>query len=98
MRNNIVEMGLEPERLYAAMSRFKKLGDRGERTKRVPLYQVLKWHSAMVIDSKHPYHLLANSMVWLSEKYPRPLLKPIPTWFRELTYEPVSTDTKRAAA
>ena len=27
MRNNIVEMGLQPERLYAAMSRFEKLGD-----------------------------------------------------------------------
>ncbi|MGI8679960.1 MAG: ferritin-like domain-containing protein [Jatrophihabitans sp.] len=97
MRNNIVDMGMAPERLYSAMSRFKKLGERGDRTRYVPLYQVLKWHSAMVIDSEHPYHLLANSMVWLSEKYPRALLKPIPTWFRELTYEPVSTSTKAAA-
>ena len=29
MRNNIVDMGLEPERLYKAMMRFKELGDRG---------------------------------------------------------------------
>ena len=100
MRNNIVEMGLQPERLYAAMYRFTKLGERGEYTQRVPLYQVLKWHSAMVIDPKHPYHLVANSMVWLSEKYPRPLLRPIPTWFKELTFEPVSSTTgkKKKAA
>lgn len=96
MRNNLVDMGLQPERLYAAMSRFKKLGERGEATNRVPLYQVLKWHSAMVINPKHPYHLLANSMLWASERYPRVLLKPIPTWFREIRYEPVSRTTKIA--
>lgn len=47
---------------------------------------------------QHPYHLLANSMVWLSEMYPRPLLRPIPTWFRELTFKPVSDGTEKSAA
>jgi hypothetical protein len=37
-------------------------------------------------------------MVWLSSLYPRPLLRPIPTWFRELTYEPVSYGTRRSDA
>ena len=96
MRNNIVEMGLEPERLYTAMARFKKLGDRGERTKFVPLYQVLKVHAGMVVDPKHPYHLVANRMVWMSERYPRFLLRPIPTWFKELTFEPVSSGTGKS--
>jgi hypothetical protein len=90
IRNSVADMGLQPDRLYAAMNRFKKLGERGQYTPRVPLYQVLKWHSAMVVNPKHPYHLLANSMVWASEQYPRRLLRPIPTWFRELTHEPVS--------
>ena len=54
MRNNIVEMGLEPERLYNAIKRFRKLGDRGEHTHRVPLYQVLKVHAAMVVDPQPP--------------------------------------------
>jgi hypothetical protein len=90
MRNNIVDMGLEPERLYTAMSRFKKLGERGESTKRLPLYQVVKWHAAMVTNPKHPYHLLANSMVRVSSHYPRTLLRPIPSWFKELTYEPAA--------
>lgn len=90
VRNEVVGMGFQPERLYDAMSRFTKLGGRGEWTYRVPLYQVLKWHAGMVVNPRHPYHLLANGMVWLSDRYPRPLLKPIPTWFKELTYEPAA--------
>jgi len=97
VRNEVVGMGLDANRLYGAMSRFKKLGERGESTHRVPLYQVLKWHSAMVINPKHPYHLLANSMVWASEFYPKVLLRPIPSWFKELTYEPVSTGVEHIA-
>lgn len=95
IRNNLIDMGLQPERLYTAMDRFGKLGARSERTRLVPLYQVLRVHASMVVDSKHPYHLLANTMVTLSEHYPRALLRPIPSWFKELTFEPTSTGTTR---
>ena len=54
------------------------------------LAQLLKRHAAMVVNPRHPYHLLANSMVWLSDLYPRTLLRPIPSWFRELTHEPAA--------
>ncbi len=90
VRNEIADMGMEPERLYNAMKRFKQLGERGEHTWRVPTYQVLKRHAAMVVNPRHPYHLLANSMVWLSDRYPRVLLRPIPSWFKELTHEPAA--------
>ena len=88
--DEIVGMGLEPERLRQAMLRFKHLGERGEHTWRVPAYQVLKRHAGLVVNPRHPYHLLANSMVWLSDRYPKSLLKPIPSWFRELTHEPAA--------
>jgi hypothetical protein len=88
--NEITEMGLDPDRLRSAMKRFKTLGERGEQTWRVPTYQVLKLHSRMVVNPRHPYHLLANSMVKLSDFYPRPLLKPIPSWFKELTHKPAA--------
>jgi len=88
IRNEIAGMGMEPQRLYNAVKRFKQLGDRGENTWRVPAYQVLKRHAAVVVNPQHPYQLLANSMVWLSGRYPRPLLRPVPSWFKELTYEP----------
>ena len=90
IRNEIVGMGMEPERLYNAVKRFKQLGERGEHAWRVPAYQLLKRHAAMVVNPNHPYHLLANSMVWLSERYPRPLLRPVPSWFKELTCEPAA--------
>ncbi|CAN3127555.1 ferritin-like domain-containing protein [Mycobacterium sp. smrl_JER01] len=90
IRNEIVGMGLEPERLYNAVKRFQTLGERGEFTHRVPTYRVLRRHAAMVVKPRHPYHLLANSMVWASDLYPRVLLKPIPSWFKELTHEPAA--------
>lgn len=88
--NNIVGMGMERERLYHAMMRFKSLGERSDFSWRVPTYQVLKRHAAMVVNPRHPYHLVANSMVWLSDRYPRPLLPRIPSWFNELTHEPAA--------
>lgn len=90
IRNEMAGMGMEAERLYNAVKRFKQLGERGETTPRVPAYRVLRRHAAMVVNPQHPYHLLANSMVWLSERYPRPLLKPVPSWFKELTYRPAA--------
>ncbi|MEU0495465.1 ferritin-like domain-containing protein [Mycobacterium sp. NPDC006124] len=90
MRNNIVGMGLQPERLYDAMQRFTKMGERAEFTRRVPTYQLLKFHSKLVVNPNHPYHLLANTMVRLSDRYPNSFLAPIPTWFKELTYEPAA--------
>ena len=90
VRNEIVAMGMEPERLYSAMKRFKQLGERGEHIWRVPTYQVLKRHAAVVANPHHPYHLLANSMVWLSDRYPRPLLRPVPSWVKEVTHQPAA--------
>ncbi|WP_373175595.1 ferritin-like domain-containing protein [Mycobacterium marinum] len=90
VRNEMAGMGMEPERLYNAVKRFRQLGERSAKTPRVPAYRVLKRHAAMVVNPSHPYHLLANSMVWLSDYYPKPLLKPIPSWFKELTYRPAA--------
>jgi hypothetical protein len=90
VRNEIVDMGMEPDRLYNAMMRFRQLGERGDWTRRVPTYQVLKLHARMVVNPRHPYHWLANPMVWLSDRYPRPLLRPIPSWFNELTHKPAA--------
>ncbi len=90
VRNEIVAMGLQPERLYKAVQRFSTLGERGQYTRRVPTYRVLKRHAGWVTNPRHPYHLLANSMVWLSDRYPKPLLNPIPSWFNELTHEPAA--------
>lgn len=90
VRNEIIGMGLDPERLYTALLRFKQLGERGERTWRVPAYQVVKRYSGLVANPRSPYHLLANPAVRLSGFYPKALLKPVPSWFKELTYDPAA--------
>ncbi|MEO6473423.1 MAG: ferritin-like domain-containing protein [Aeromicrobium sp.] len=88
MRDNIAHMGIDEERLYVALRRFANVGDRSEFTRRLPLYQVIKWQGMMVIDRSSPYHLVADRMVKLSTHYPRRLLRQVPLWSKELTYEP----------
>ena len=63
MRDNIVYMGVNEERLYTAMKRFRNVGERSPAALRVPMYRVVKWHGNMVINRNHPYHLLADRMV-----------------------------------
>ncbi|MBB3036894.1 hypothetical protein [Hoyosella altamirensis] len=87
MRDNVVAMGVDEERLYAALKRFKAAGDRSAYSRRLPMYQIIKVHAAMVIDRNHPYHLFADTMVKLTARYPRRLLRPQPAWSKELTYE-----------
>jgi len=60
IRNEISAMGMEPERLYRAVKRFKELGDRGESTRRVPTYLFLRRFAGVVTNPRHPYHLLAT--------------------------------------
>lgn len=42
LRNEMAGMGMEPERLYNAVKRFRQLGERSAKTPRVPAYRVLK--------------------------------------------------------
>ncbi|CCQ13503.1 putative uncharacterized protein [Rhodococcus sp. AW25M09] len=90
MRDNIVEMGVDEERLYTAMKRFRSVGQRSPEALRVPMYRIVQWHGSIVINRKHPYHLLADGLVKLTGRYPAKTLNSEPTWAKELTYEPVA--------
>ncbi|MFE3442766.1 ferritin-like domain-containing protein [Nocardia sp. NPDC059180] len=90
MRDNIVEMGVDEERLYAAMRRFKAVGERTPIANRVPMYRIVKMHSDWVINRDHPYHLVADALVKVTARIPDRLLPAQPTWSKELTYEPVA--------
>lgn len=54
IRNEITAMGMEPERLYKAVKRFRELGDRGESTWRVPTYRFLRRFAGVVTNPRHP--------------------------------------------
>ncbi|BBY53126.1 ferritin-like domain-containing protein [Mycobacterium koreense] len=90
VRNEIIGMGMDPQRLYSALMRFQQFGDRGQKTQKVPTYQLIKGYAKMFANPDSRYHRLANPTIWLSDLYPRRLLKPIPSWFKELTHEPAA--------
>ncbi|MBF6146027.1 ferritin-like domain-containing protein [Nocardia nova] len=90
MRDNIVAMGVDEDKLYAAMRRFKAVGDRTPVVNRVPMYRIVKMHSDWVINRDHPYHLLADTLVKVTARIPDRVLPAQPTWSKELTYEPVA--------
>src|SRR6202046_914444 len=50
IRNEMAGMGMEAERLFNAVKRYKQLGERGERTPRVPAYKLLKRHGGWVVN------------------------------------------------
>lgn len=90
MRDNIVAMGVNEERLYQAMRRFRSVGERSEFVHRVPMYRFISWHSKKVIDRTSKYHWLADSLVKVTGVIPMPLVRYTPTWSDEMTYEPVA--------
>jgi hypothetical protein len=90
MRDNIVAMGLDEQKLYNAVNRFTSIGERSTNTRRVPLYHVIKMQAAMVTDRSHPYHYLADLLVGITGLIPKRVLGATPSWAKELTHEPVS--------
>jgi hypothetical protein len=90
MRDNIVAMGVDEERLYQAMRRFQNVGERSAFARRVPMYRFISWHGKKVIDRSSKYHWLADSLVKITGVIPMPLVRYTPTWSEELTYEPVA--------
>ena len=92
MRDNIVAMGLPEQKLYNAVKRFVTIGSRGDYTKRIPAYHVLRAQAAMVIDRTSPYHkLLADPMVKLTSFIPARVLGKPQAWVEELTHEPIAS-------
>jgi hypothetical protein len=90
MRDNVIAMGLPEEKLYAAMNRFAEIGGRSSGTKRLPMFHVFSTHAKWVVDRGHPYHYLADTLVKVTGVIPGPLQPRVPSWAKELTYEPVN--------
>ncbi|MGH3953604.1 MAG: ferritin-like domain-containing protein [Mycobacterium sp.] len=90
MRDNIVAMGVDEERLYGAMKRYKSVGERNPNVRRLPMYRLISWHAMKVINRKSKYHWIADSLVKVTGVIPMRLVERTPTWSQELTYEPVA--------
>jgi len=90
MRDNIVAMGVNEERLYQAMRRFQSVGERSAFARRAPMYRLISWHGKKVVDRSSKYHWLADSLVKVTGVIPMSLVRNTPSWSDELTYEPVA--------
>lgn len=91
MRDNIVEMGLPEESLYKVMKKFETIGGRTAEGRRNPWYQIISRHGRVMIDRKnYYYHVPVDAMVKASAYIPKRMLPPIPTWVKELTWNPVA--------
>lgn len=90
MRDNIVAMGVDEEKLYVALRRFQNVGERSDFVRRLPMYQIISWQGRKVIDRTSKYHWMADTLVKVTGAIPMPLVHRTPSWSQELTYEPVA--------
>ncbi|GAC60565.1 hypothetical protein GSI01S_10_01570 [Gordonia sihwensis NBRC 108236] len=91
MRDNIVAMGVDEQRLYSAMKRYRSVGRRSEYTRRLPMFRFVATHGALVTNRDNvAYHAVADSLVTVTNWIPVSLVRRTPTWSRELTYEPTA--------
>lgn len=89
MRDKVIAMGLSEQRLYDALGRFGSIGGRSENTRRLPSYHVIRSHAAIVVNRRHPYHVVADAMAKVTAAIPQRALGPVASWANELTYQPV---------
>lgn len=90
MRDNIVDLGLSESRLYEAMKKYRRVGSRTPEGRRNPWFQLISQHGRVVIDRRHPYHVPVDALVRLTSRIPSRALGPIPSWVRELTWQPTA--------
>ena len=91
MRDNVIKMGLPEEKLYAAMKKFEKIAGRTAEGRRNPWYQIIAWNGRMVVNRKNRiYHTPVDAMVRATDMLPQTSMPEMPSWVKELTYEPVA--------
>lgn len=90
MRNNLVAMGLDETRLYAAIERYGQLASRNDSATNNHSYRVLRHFSGDVIDEDSWLTALAEVLVGITDAIPRAALGRPPSWIASLTHEPVA--------
>lgn len=90
MRNNLVEMGLDEKRLFAAVERFGQLAARETGATNNRSYGILHSYSDRIVDDSSWIHALSEVLVTLTDHIPTRALGRPPSWIDQLTYEPVA--------
>jgi hypothetical protein len=90
MRDNLIEMGLAPERLEAAVERFGQLAAREPGAADNPSYRRLSYATPKLFEEGHWINALAEVLVALTDRIPPSALGKPPSWVDQLAYEPVA--------
>ncbi|WP_282778889.1 ferritin-like domain-containing protein [Nocardia sp. CC201C] len=90
MSANIMAMGLDEEKLWNAVRRYEKAGERSPSIKRVPLYHVVRLHGRATINRLQPLQAVNDGLGRVIDRFPVRVLGREPSWSKELTYEPVT--------
>ncbi|MBO0856639.1 MAG: ferritin-like domain-containing protein [Nocardia sp.] len=90
MAANVAALGLDEEKLWKAVRRYESAGERSPNIRRVPLYQVVRFHARLTVDRMQPVQLLVDALNVGIDRLPLRLLGRPPSWSRELTFEPVA--------
>lgn len=90
MSTNIMAMGLDEEKLWNAVRRYEKAGERSPDIKRVPLYHVVRLHGRATINRLQPIQGINDTLNKAIDRFPVRVLRRTPSWSKALTYEPVA--------
>ncbi|MGX1806600.1 ferritin-like domain-containing protein [Nocardia sp. NPDC055321] len=90
MSANIMAMGLDEEKLWNAVRRYEKAGERSPSIQRVPLFHVVRLHGRATINGLQPIQGINTALNRAIDHFPVRLLGKPPTWSKSLTYDPVA--------
>lgn len=91
MRDNIIQLGMDEERLNIALRKYKTVGGRTQQGRNNPWFQIISRHGNWVINrSNWLYHRPVDALVKLTDLIPPKLMPKPPSWVNELTWRPVA--------
>ena len=90
MRDNLIRMGLDPERLEASIERFGQLAAREPAATNNPSYRRLRYATPRLFEEDHWINALAQVLMAITDRIPTGALGKPPSWIDQLTHEPVA--------
>ncbi|WP_067818395.1 reductase [Nocardia inohanensis] len=90
MSANIMAMGLDEDKLWNAVRRYEKAGERSPDIKRLPLFHLVRTHGLATINRRQPIQAVNDGLNKAIDRFPVRILGRTPSWSKALTHEPVA--------
>ncbi|WP_327143971.1 ferritin-like domain-containing protein [Nocardia sp. NBC_01327] len=90
MSANIMAMGLDEQKLWNAVQRYEKAGERSPSIRRIPLFHVVRLHGRATINRLEPFQTINDALNRAIDRFPIRVLGRPPSWSEALTFDPVA--------